>query len=159
MIATVLFLVVTSAMLGICLASTRSQAEAKIKETEDSMNSVYTEALKAEESGANVSNLLVKLDSAGKLHAMAHMLYRNGDLNGTIHYSDLATQNLKGLTEEAQQMRDSAALRNKARFREAMTISSLASVGIVAGGIIGWRALESHHPKKASKQRDEVLEK
>ena len=155
----ILFAFSSLAMTGVCASVSESEAELRIGEAEMAVSSAYVAVLEAERSGANVSVLLIKLDSAGRFLAEAHMCYRNGDFDGAVYYADLSVQSVGGLVEEAEQLKALAIDEFKERSFQTVAASSLAVVVIVLGSVYGWWFFKRRYFEKVLKMKPEVVKR
>ena len=157
LVSLVLFAFSSLAMTGVCALVSESEAELRIGEAEMAVSSAYVAVLEAERSGANVSVLLIKLNSGGEFLAEARMSYRNGDFGSVVYYADLSVQSVGGLVEEAEGLRALSIDEFKERSFQTVTASSLAVVLIVLGCFVGWRFFKRRYFEKVLRMKPEVV--
>ena len=131
-------------------------ATSAISRAEDVVASAYEDVLQAEGSGANVSNLLIRLNEAGELLAQAHVSYRLEDFNGAARLANLGSQIGEEVRVEAFELRDQAVLEASRRFRWTM-IGSILGVAIVVGAsFLGWRIFKRCYYRRVLGMRPEA---
>jgi hypothetical protein len=152
-----LILLLASLTSGHLLVTYGLDETGKTVEADNALKQAFEAVLAAENAGANVSGLMVKLNQAGVFLAQAEMAYRNGD-------SDKATENakqclitLQGVSDEASASRDSALTNNQQVFWQSVTISTIGAVAfLVLLGFI-WRWLSRRYLRKLLKMKPEVV--
>lgn len=152
-----LFVLVLAA-IGVCAAASEAEAETKIEEVEGALTSAFVAVLSAERSGADVSDLLIKLDSAGEFLAEARMCYRNGDFEGAVYYANVSVQMVLGLVEEAERSEASALDEFNERLFETAAVSSVAVSVIISGCFVGWGLFKRRYFRRVLEMKPEVLE-
>src|SRR4030042_446432 len=87
-----IFVFAVSSLSLVATVSGFSESEATLasNDADGAVALAYTATLKAKNAGANVSDLLTRLDEAGEFLAQAHMAYRSGDFDGAILAAHLA---------------------------------------------------------------------
>ena len=153
-----IFVFAVSSLSLVATVSGLSESEATLasNDADGTVASAYTATLRAEKAGANVSDLLTRLDEAGKFLAQAHMAYRSGDFDGAILAANLA----RGIGEEVQNAADSLEVlaRGESQQRLLFTFTgSIASVVlIVLGSFFGWRVFKRRYYERVLKMKPEV---
>ena len=131
-------------------------AQAAINSAESRMSSVYKSVLAAEKEGANVSSLLVKLNTSAALLSMAQMQNRTGNFIEAELFADQCYNFLDGIETEAASVRDNAILERNQR----MLVSSIGSaVGICAvliASIVGWHYFKARYSREVLEMKPEV---
>ena len=75
----IVVLFVLSLLLSLCVESVKAENEnALITEAQSSINQAFTNVLAAEQSGGDITDLMLKLNNAGALLAEAENSYRSG---------------------------------------------------------------------------------
>jgi hypothetical protein len=128
-----------------------------VDNADNALKQAFEAVLAAENAGANVSGLMVKLKQAGVFLAQAEMAYRNGD-------SDKATENakqclitLQGVSDEASASRDSALANSQQVFWQSVTISTIGAVAFLVALAFVWRRLSRRYLRKLLKMKPEVV--
>lgn len=153
----VVFILIFSWFAHACFAVEKADAEEALIDAENILSSAYVAVLEVEKSGANVSGLLMKLDSGGNFLAEAQTCYRNGDFDGAVYYADLSVRNVTGLVEEAGQLKALAISGYNERFFQTMAASGVAVVVIVLGSVVGWLIFKQRYFEKVLKMKPEVV--
>jgi len=143
---------------GVSLAVSESLAALRINEAETAVNSAYVKVLEAEEKGADVSGLLVKLNSGARNISEAQMRFRNGDFDGAAYYAYLSVQSVDGVIEEAEQLKFLGGDQYRERSFQTVTTSVVAIVVIILGDIICWQLFRKRYFQKLLKMRLEEVE-
>jgi len=143
---------------GVSLALSESEAALRIDEAETAVNSAYVKVLEAEEKGADVSALLVKLNSGARNISEAQMRFRNGDFGGAVYYADLSIQSVEGLIEEAEQLKVLAGDQYREKSFQTVTTSFLAVVIVILGDVICWQLFKKRYLQKLLKMKPEEVE-
>src|SRR4030042_530294 len=153
-----IFVFAVSSLSLVATVSGLSESEATLaaNDADGTVASAYTATLKAEKAGANVSDLLTRLDEAGEFLAQAHMAYRSGDFDGAILAANLA----RSIGEEVQNAADSLEVlaRGESQQRLFFTFTgSIASIVlIVLGSFWGWRVFKRRYYERVLKMKPEV---
>lgn len=109
------------------------EAASVLAEAERTLTSAYQAVLKAEESGANGTALLVQLNDAGELLARARMAYRSGNFNEvSVLVNSCKTIGLE-VESAAVELKDSAISEGLQRMILTMT-ASVAGIAVIAVG-------------------------
>ena len=132
------------------------EAYSAIHEADNLLQQAFVAVSEAKRSGANISGLLIKLDSAGNFLAEAQICYRNGDFEGAVYSANLSVQSVEGLVEEAEQLKALATAEYRQRSFQTMATSSLAVVAIVLGCAVVWRLFKQRYFEKVLKMKPEV---
>jgi len=143
---------------GVSLALSESEAALRIDEAETAVNSAYVKVLEAEEKGADVSALLVKLNFGARNISEAQMRFRNGDFVSAVYYADLSVQSVEGLIEEAEQLKVLASDQYREKSFLTVTTSVVAIVVIILGDVICWQLFKKRYFQKLLKMRPEEVE-
>ena len=143
---------------GVSLVVSESEAASRIDEAELAVNSAYVKVLEAEEKGADVSALLVKLNSGAGNLSEAQMRFRNGDFEGAVYYADLSVQSVEGLIEEAEQFKVLASDQYREKSFLTVTTSFVAIVVIILGDVICWQLFKQRYFQKVLRMKPEEVE-
>jgi hypothetical protein len=151
-IALMLLLVLASQFLVSMTEATVSENEATsaLTNAENTVNSAYQAASKAEESGANVSSLLVRLNEAGLLLNRAHMAFKSGDFDSTLTFATQSQEKLNGFVADADVLRENAIRDNYLDFMINVVGSIIGFAGTVCAGFLVWLFLKRKYEKIGS---------
>jgi len=139
------------------LGMDNDEALTAIRKAEFAVASAYEAVLEAEKAGANVSDLLEKLNVGAENLTKACMLYRIGDLEGAAHFADLCRSSVVDVTNEAETLRDLAVVERK---KQVLVISLASTFGVgvtVFGGFLGWRRFKEWYLRRVLKMKPEVV--
>ena len=154
----IFFVLLTLGKTGVSLAVSENEAASRINEAEMAVNSGYVKVLEAVEKGADVSALLVKLNSGAGNLSEAQMRFRNGDFEDAVYYADLSVQSVEGLIEEAEQLKAFAGDQYREKSFLTVTTSVVAIVVIILGDVICWQLFKQRYFKKVLKMKPEEVE-
>jgi hypothetical protein len=153
-----IFAFVISSFSLVATASGVSESEATLasNDADGTLASAYTAVLKAEEAGADVSNLLTQLDEAGGVLAHAHMAYRSGDFDEALRFANLA----KSAGEEVKNAADTLEVLARGENQQRLLFTSIGSIAgvvlIVLGSFLGWRVFKRRYYRQVLKMKPEV---
>ena len=128
-----------------------------IAEAEEILGSAYGAVLEAEEAGANVSGLLVRLNLGGEYLAEAYVCYRLGDSENASRFVGLCYEVVEDLGREAVGLRNEA---ERVRDADFVIMTSGSVVGVVVVLILGlviWRVFKQGYRKRLLELRPEVV--
>ncbi|HKZ95151.1 MAG TPA: hypothetical protein VJ249_11325 [Candidatus Bathyarchaeia archaeon] len=119
-----------------------------ISNGEDIINSAFQTVLEAEQAGANVSRLLISLNSAEQLLVQARFSFRIGDFENASRLAERSKEIGVVVESEAAGLRDLAEKSWHERFFVAIA-GSMSSIGIIASGsFIGWRFFKRRYYRR-----------
>lgn len=143
---------IVSYTLVLQLGIVAGRAESSIDVAEDlvaaeaSINVAHQAVIDAQNAGANVSSLLIRLNEAGEFLARARMAYRLGNLDEASQLADSSKQIGVELRDMATQLRDTALSENLQRAMFTMTAFVVSIALIVSASLITWRLLTRKRP-------------
>jgi hypothetical protein len=132
------------------------EASSAINSADNALKQAFIAVLDAEEAGANVSSLIVKLNEAGKLLDEAEMAYRNGDWDGAISKADACIVIANEVYIDALDLKDLALIDARASFSDTVISSLTGEVVCVVGLILAWVLFKSFIYRKMLKMKPEV---
>jgi len=137
-------------------AASSDEAQAAISRAEPKMSLAYKSVLEAEEAGADVSNLLFKLNNGSTLLSQARMQYRIGNFSEAVNLANQCFDSLNGIEIEAKKLRDSAVTERKRRMLIS-AVGSAFSIGVIVfASILGWRFFKDKYCQRVLKMKPEV---
>ena len=128
----------------------QSQALSALAEGETAMVSGYQAVLKADDVGANVSGLMVRLNEAGELLTRAHAAYGLGDFDSALELANLCRERLVGFAADADALTEIAVRDQDLDFLVNVVGSIVGSVSVVYGGLFVWFYLDRRYRKTGS---------
>jgi len=126
------------------------QAASALATTKESVTSAYQALSKAEESGANVSSLLTRLNEAGWLLVRADIAYKLGDFDSTLEFATQSQEKLNGFVADADALRENAILEHYWDFTVNIVGSITGAIGVICCSLIVWFFLKRRYEKVGS---------
>jgi hypothetical protein len=126
------------------------RAASALVTAEESVVSAYQAVSKAEESGANVSILLIRLNEAGWFLARAQMEYKSGDFNSTLEFAAQSQEKLNGFVADADALRETAIRERYSDFTVNVFGSIIGAIGVVCASFLVWFFLKRKHKRAGS---------
>ena len=146
-------LVLSSASIVPLQVHAQADVLVKLAEAENAVSEAFVAVHGAESFGANVTDLIVRLDAAGGVLAAANIAFRNGDHDGAGRLADDCIAKVGGIAGDAVSLKNAA---ESARI-DGMNLSILAaSVGLSVlflASLIGWRYLRGFYLRRALRLR------
>jgi hypothetical protein len=133
------------------------EAAQGLADAEEALVSAYGTVLEADEAGANVSSLLVRLNVGGGYLAEGYNWYRLGVFENASGYAGLCREVLSGVSGEAVGLRNEAEvlMREDSLVR---VFGSAVGVGIIlVVGFVVWRVFRRRYFRRALKLKPEVV--
>jgi len=137
--------------------SSENVAASAISMAEESVVSSYQAVLEAEAAGANVSDLLARLNVAVEDLAQAHISYRLGDFDGAGRFASLCIDVGEAVKIEAYKLRDLAVEGGRQRFWWTMVGSIIGVGAVVCGSFLGWRVFQRRYFQRVFGMKPEVV--
>jgi len=130
--------------------SSEDEATSALATAEGAVVSAYQAVSGAEEAGANVSGLLVRLNEAGEFLARARMAYRVDDFESAFDSAVQCQEKLNGFVVEANVLRETAIQERYMDFLVNVVGSVVGAVAVVCGGLVSWFFLKRKYDKTGS---------
>jgi len=137
-------------------ASGGDVAASAISRAEGVVVSAYEAVLEAEQAGAGVSGLLVRLDEAGELLAEAQVAFRLGDFDEAVVSADLCSEIGEGVKGEADELGVEARESRVMGIWLTLTGSLVGVDAVVLGSFWGWRVFKRRYIRRVSRMKPEV---
>jgi len=134
----------------------KNEATSALDYAEESLASAYQAVLKAEEAGANVSDLVSRLNAAANLLDNAEATYRLGDFDEVVHLSTLCSDVGKSVKNEAEEMYVEAYGPNVMNIWLTMTGSLVGAVAVGLGSFWSWRFFKRRYYKRILMMKPEA---
>ena len=125
-----------------------SNETASINAANSSINQAFTNVLAAEKSGANVTQLLTKLNTAGEFLAQANNYYRGGNLANVTSNADNARSIANQVNTEAITIRNNSVARSQNSLLISLIFSFGGSLVFVVVLLLVWRRFKRSYLKK-----------
>lgn len=140
-VASLFHVVVASAQIGIDEDGTASA----LGNAEEALVLGYQAVLKTEQSGANVSSLLVRLNGAGELLTQAHMEYRLGNFGEAISLANSSRSIGEEVQNRAMELKDLAWSQTVQRMLFTMMASVVGAAVVASGSLWVWFVLKKRY--------------
>lgn len=143
----IIFILATFIFVSPVLANNEQEnVSSNVTSAENAIISAYRAVLEAEQAGANVTDLLAKLNKAGEDLAVARMLYRNGDFDRAIDLANSSRNIGEEVQNAAHQLRDLTWNEGVQRMWFTMLSSVFGIILVVLGSLWVWRFLKRRYP-------------
>lgn len=150
------FIVLCSFLTRPSLVHGNDEVWAKILEADNAVSQAFAAVLEAEEAGANVSDLIFKLDNAGRLLAEAETAYRSGNQSGAFAKAEDSLFRVAGVKDEALDLRSSASADARRVFGQTLLFSLVGAVTFVGFLLFVWIRFKRAYSTKLLKMKPEV---
>lgn len=133
------------------------QASSLIAEADGSIRTAFVAVAEAEQAGANVSSLVMRLNEIGPVLTEANVAFRTGDYDNASLLAGRCVSLVDGVASEAQYLKNSA---ESARRNQLMLVTSASSVGLCVlfvVGLFGWKFLKWRFVKHALGMKPEEV--
>jgi hypothetical protein len=136
--------------------SAGDETSSAIGEADNALRMAFEAVLEAERAGANVSDLIVKLDGAGGLLAEAENAYRVGNFSEAISKADKCSMLADGIMGEALSLKSSALADAQRAILQTLTISCVGGVAFLAVLFFVWGWFKRAYAEKLMRMKPEV---
>lgn len=157
LICFVVFVLFFSWFVQVCFADA-DEAEEALIDAEEGLASAYVVVAEAEDAGANVSELVVKLEFAGALLAEAYNSNRTGDYDEAYSLAVDCSECVNGVVDEALGLKLEAENVYRGRLFVTAAVSSAALCVFFVLSLFGWRFLKGRYFKRVLGMKPEVGE-
>jgi hypothetical protein len=140
-----------------CALGEKDDALSKIEDAEKLICQAFEGVLEAEGAGANVSSLLVQLDSAGSFIDDARMRYRSGDFAGALQSANASIQSVEGFAEKVEQLKVSAANEYKERAFQIVATSGMGILVVILVTMACWLLIKRRYYRNVLNMKPEVV--
>lgn len=156
---------VLAAILLICLSgcfsaygSGQTEASGKMADADHAIMNAFGAVVEAEKAKANVTDLVLRLDSAGALLAKAETAFRVGDYGNATVWAQQSLEQVQGVESEAQSLKSDAEIAGQNQLIITGAFSSIGVVLLLAVGLFGWRYLKNRFVRNVMKMKPEVAQ-
>jgi hypothetical protein len=144
----VLLVVVSQFLVAMAVAQTsEAQAASALVTSENAVVSAYQAVSKAEESGANVSSLLVRLNEAGWFLSRGRIAYESRDFDSAFEFATQSQEKLNGLVADADALSETAFYEHYLDFLVNVVGSVIGTVAVVCVSFFAWFLLKRKYEK------------
>ena len=131
---------------------------ATISEAEQAVAAGFEAALDAEQAGANVSSLLVRLNEGGEFLTAARMAFEDGNYSEADRLSGLSSEVAAQVESEALILKVEAANVAANKDRLYLASSAVAIIVVVFATLLGYRFVKKRYFERLLKMKPEVNE-
>ncbi len=157
----VILLIFWTAGSPICLSNVSASSEdvvaSAIRESEEGLVSAYQAVLEADETGADVSSLLVELNEAGEALAGANTAHRMGNLADASRLADLCLEISEAVIGEAYILQVEAHGSRVVSYWLTSVGSLVGMVAVVLGSLWAWRFFKRRYYQRLLGMKPEVI--
>jgi hypothetical protein len=146
-------LVVNSAF---CATTESDEASLRIADAESALRQAFKKVLTAEQAGANVGDLLSKLNEAGDLLTEAESAYANGNVSEAMENANSSILIANTIANEALDLQTSARTNNQNVFWQTLAFSLVGIAVLIIALFVVWTKFKTSRSKKLSALKPEV---
>ncbi len=139
-----------------CVAVSEEAAVA-IERAEAVLISSYRVVLDAEGAGANVSELVIRLNGAGELLAEAQVSYRVEDFEEAVLLAELCSEVGENVLDEAARLKSLAAVQGIQRFRWTVTVTIFGVAVVACLSLSAWLIFKRYYIRRVLSMKPEVV--
>lgn len=139
------------------MATDRHGAQKALSDAENVVASAYLAVVEAEKAGANVSELISKLEVAADWLAEANNAFRLGDYDEAYDFAVNCVKALEGVAYEAEVLMEEAQRSRSERLFLSAAYSGVGLSLLFVFSLFGWRYLKRFYVKRVLKMKPEVI--
>jgi len=139
-----------------CHVSAAYEASSAIGEADNALRMAFEAVLEAERAGANVSDLIVKLDDAGRLLAEAENAYRVGNFSEAVSKAEECSMLADGVAVEALSLKSLALANAQTALWQNLTFSCFGGLAFLVALFFVWGWFKRVYAKKLMRMKPEV---
>jgi len=136
--------------------SANDEASLAIGEADNALRRAFEAVLEAERAGANVSDLIVKLDEAGGLLAEAENAYRIGNFSEAVSRAEGCSVLANGVVGEALSLQNMALADAQTAFWQNLTFSCFGGAAVLVVLFLVWGWFKRVDVERMLKMKPEV---
>jgi len=149
-------LTLTTALVSLCFAADAVEATGKIDDAESNLNSAFEAVYQAQNAGADIRDLVVRLGTAGDLLSKAYAEFRVGDYESAATLATDCSHTVEGIASEAIELRAKTEIEKSDRMLLTFAGSGIGLAFLLVSGITGWRFLKKRYWKRVYEMRPEA---
>ncbi len=134
------------------------QTASMLQEANSAVGKAFTAVLDAEEAGGNVTQLLAKLNTAGKILAEAQNAYNSGNTVNITTNLENAVQISNQVNEDALNLRNVSFVKSQNSLWQSLTFSLVGAIVFGISLLIVWRRFRRSRMNKLLGMKPEVVE-
>jgi len=151
-----MFILLFSWFVHVCFAVDKAAVDGALIDAENDLASAYVSVAEAEDGGADVSELMVKLEFAASLLSDAGNSYRLGDYDKAYSYAVNCSNTVNGIISEASSLIEEAEQVYKERLFATVAMSSAGLGVLFVLSLFAWRFLKKKYFKRVLEMKPEV---
>jgi predicted PurR-regulated permease PerM len=153
------FLILTAFLsVVIQVKAETEQTPSQLTEAESMVKKAFSAVLKAEDAGANVTDLLSRLSYGMNFLAQAEMAYNTGDVSGAANNAVDASAIASEVETDALDASYAASTKSQIAFWPTVSIVSFAEASFVLFMFLSWRRFRKNYIKRLSNSKAEVTQ-
>ena len=133
------------------------QASLKLQAANAAVDQAFNAVLDAEKAGANVTGLLVQINTAQSILAQAENSYRTGDINAAVTQADSVLPIAQQVTALAQTAKQTATVNAQNASNATIALTVIGSVIFVLVLFQVWRLFKRRYIKNLSEAKPELV--
>jgi hypothetical protein len=130
--------------------------QAALIKAEVAAGSAYRSVVEAETAGANVADLLLRLNDSLNLLAKAQVQYRVGNLDQALSLANQCSDSLSGIEAEASIVKEAALSDGGQRILISASLSAFAVAIVLVSCFFGWNLFKRRFLRKLMEMKPEV---
>jgi hypothetical protein len=131
--------------------------ETSLQNANTAVNQAFTSVLEAEKAGGNITQLLIRLNTAGQLLAQAQSTYRAGNLTGVTSKANSAKQIAEQVNTEALVLKDASLTLTRNSFWFIVTFSVGGAIIFALITLLFWQRFRRSYIKRMMSMKPEVV--
>jgi len=139
----------------VVFADSKEEAENATKVAQTIMTECYEVAAEAQETGANITTLINKLNRAGDVYSKALSACKNGNYRLAVELANESQNILENFVDDANDLKEEAVERSHWDFMVNVVGSSVGSVLVIALGFGLWSLLKRKYAVEERKMKIE----
>jgi hypothetical protein len=128
-----------------------------LADAEKALDSAYFAVFEAEEAGANVSNLRVRLSVGGEYLAKAYVWYRLGVFENANSFADFCQQVVEDVDSEAVGLKEDAERLAREDVLTRVFVSAVGVGVVLVSGFLVWSIFKRRYHKRFLRFKPEVI--
>ncbi|MEM4713773.1 MAG: hypothetical protein QXQ61_04400 [Candidatus Bathyarchaeia archaeon] len=149
-------LIIFLCLIHACFAAEQEEANQAITKAENDLALAYTAVAEANSAGADVSQLLAKLEFAGALLAEAQNAYRRGDFGKAFLLATNCSDAVNNVVQEATALKTETEENKKQQLLFTAGVSSAFLSILFVSSLFGWRLLKRLYLERVLEMKPEV---
>jgi len=139
-------------------AADLGEAETSVADARDEVGVAYQSVIDAEDAGADVSELVSRLNTAVDTLQQAERSLERGNYDDAVFYAGNTVQESRDTLEDAQSLTSRAAMSAEMAFRTQLVLSITATIYIIEFGYLTWFYFKRYYLRKMAEAKPGVVE-